>query len=76
MKPRVEIVVVCCREGNPLVQPDPRGCRALGMGNPLAPTRAHLEHRHVRCDLHNRPIVFVSVGMLAHLPPIEERAPC
>lgn len=77
MKPRVEIVLVCCREGNRLVQPDSRGCRTLGMGNPGPATRKHLLENHARCDRHNRPIVFVAVGALAHLPPAdEERAPC
>ena len=74
MKPRPEIMFCCAREGNRLVQLG--SCRLLGMGNPLPATRRHLLEDHLRCDRHNRPIVFVSVGALAHLPPVEERAPC
>lgn len=76
MKPRPAIMLCCAREGNPLVQPG-GPCRVIGMGNPLERTRAHLERRHLRCDVHNRPIVFVGVGALAHLPPADEgRAAC
>lgn len=75
MKPRAEIMFCCAREGNSLVQLGP--CRLLGMGNPLPTTRRHLLERHPRCDVHDRPIVFVAVGSTTHLPPADqERAPC
>lgn len=76
MKKPIDLVMCCFREGSPLCQPDARGCRALAMGNPKRRTRAHLEQHHVRCDRHNRPIVFVALGALAHLAPIEERPSC
>lgn len=88
-KAKPEIVLCCAREGAPVPlilgsrhtgRSYPIGdgpCRVMGVSSPFDRTHEQLQHEHLRCDLHNRPIVVVHHGAARDLPLVDQPvAPC